>query len=153
MVTLLPPLSERDSIELLSEYLDIDLADIQKISLDRREAARMQKIAEQIAKDQAEEVARAERRRIAFMQMWTDGKIILRVDGTHKHKPSPICKEGTPDMAKIIWLVSEARTKLFQHGKVLDNVGNILPAATISQDVTCSCGQTHRVEIFVTNTK
>lgn len=153
MVTILPPLSEQDSIKLLSEYLDINIQDIQKISLDRREAARMQKIADQIARDQETERRQHENRRKDFAQNWQDGKIIVRCEGKFLPKPTSFCKEGTPDMDGVEFLTYEARSKLFHHGRPLDNRGNILPAATVTQDVPCSCGQTHRVEIFVTNTK
>ena len=153
MVTILQPLTAEGKIALLSEYLDISLDDIQKISLDRKEAERLQKIADQLAKDQETERRQHENRRKDFAQNWQDGKIIVRADGKLKDKPSPLCKEGTPNMDDIEFLTFEARTKLFHHGKPLDNRGNILPAATISRSVKCSCGEEHQVTIFVTNTK
>lgn len=143
-----------ESISLLAEHLNIDVKDLKKASEDRREKARMERLAAQIEAEKQAEIRRIEKGRKNLREAWKDGNIFVRIDGKLKSKPCDICTEGTPNLDGVISQATKIRQRLVNGFKGIDGTcGMGRTAGMIVSDVTCTCGKTHKIEVFITCNK
>ena len=150
VVTRLEPLTAEGKIALLSEYLDISLDDIQKISLDRKEAERLQKIAEQLQREQETAKRILANRKKEFTEAVGAGHIIVTIDGKVTSLKD-ICKQGTPDIDGLALFGMNARGKLLRHFRGESGMPNALKAICFERAIPCTCGKTHQVRVFISS--
>jgi len=147
MSTILTP---GEAGDLIAEHLGLDLSKLKAEKARKEEAilqARLeaQKLAEKQAERRKLEAAHGQ-----FMLDWQTGAIIVSIDGKLQTKPGTLCKSGTPDVDALVTQVRRLRGSL-QTGFIgISGHPGARQAATISRDVQCTCGRTHRVKIFVT---
>lgn len=138
-------------MKLLAEHIGVDLETLQKASEDRREAQRITRLEAQILAQKQAEAAALERARKQFMHAWESGHIIVRVDGKILPKPKDICKDGEEDMAPVIHRTMQTRQQILNGFHGFNGTDpSILKAATVSKEVTCTCGTSHKVDVFIT---
>ena len=141
--------STPEGLSLLAEHIGVSLEDLQKASETKYEAARIERLSQQIEAEREAEARKLERSLKALHEAWQAGHIIVRVDGKILPKPGPICKTGEPDLTKVINLTIGARGRLLQQFKSMNSSDEIQKGATIRRSVPCTCEKDHFVEVFV----
>lgn len=148
-------LTPGDAVQLLSEHLNISLEDLQKLSEERKERERMQRIAEQNRQNEIEDEKRHARERASVLAAWEMGSIIVILDGKIKTKPCDLCTKGTQseyDLKRLFYTLSEIRNHLINDRSLL-SIGCFFQAQRARftvQEIPCTCDAgKHVLEIFM----
>ena len=143
-----------EGLQLLAEHLNISLDELKVASEKKYEQKRIERLSAQIQQQKEAEAAALEKQSQQFMQAWENGHILVRCDGKIITKVGTLCKDGEPNMAPVIRRTMDTRRSLLQSFKgFTGNDASITRGATVSKEVTCTCGKTHNIEVFITSNK